>query len=187
MYSFSATDGGKSAAGSFTFDAMADQESAISITISGAGNGLDGVYTQAGPIMPPSRTPTFFTSASDIIVGISGAIEAWIGFAAPLTSVGGTISVFGAGSPDVFSLQTGPGFENGSATAIVGVPEPASFAVLGVGILGLVGLGQQSQARYSPRHAALSRASRPLAFRSASRRPGAVPRRPEDIPSAPRG
>jgi hypothetical protein len=142
MYQFSATQSGYSATGSFTFDAATDQASAISITMSGFPSVLDflnGVYTQAGPITPPSTTPFFTTSAEDIIVGISGVNEAWIGFAAPLTPAGGTISVFGAGGPTVESVEADA--PTGSAVAVVGVPEPASFAVLGVGILGLVGLG----------------------------------------------
>ena len=138
MYQFSATESGSSATGSFTFDAATDQASAISITIAGFGLGLDGLYTQAAAITPLSTTP-IGTSAADIIVGISGAREAWIGFAAPLTPAGGTISVFGAGPPnDVSEEALSP---TGSAIAVVGAPEPASFAVLGVGILGLVGLG----------------------------------------------
>jgi hypothetical protein len=145
MYQFSVTQGGSSATGSFTFDAATDQASAISITMAGLGLGLDGLYTQAAAITPPSTTPSFGTSAADIIVGISGAREAWIGFAAPLTPAGGTISVFGVGSPTGIAEEADA--PTGSAIAIVGAPEPASFAVLGVGILGLVGLGQRRRKR----------------------------------------
>jgi hypothetical protein len=102
------------------------------------GGPLDGIYTQAGPITPLSTTPVFGTHATDIIVANSGATrQAWIGFAAPLTPAGGEISVFGASNPSAFNEQEA-GVDLGSAVAVVGAPEPASFAVLGVGILGLV-------------------------------------------------
>jgi hypothetical protein len=142
MYQFSATNGaGFSAAGFFTFNAATNQESAISITISGAfSSGLNGVYTQAGPISPPPTTP-LGDIAEDIIVGLSGASEAWVGFAAPLGPLGGAISLFGASSPSLGGEDvTGAS----GSVAVVGAPEPASFAVLGVGILGLVGLGLRS-------------------------------------------
>jgi hypothetical protein len=137
MYQFSATNGlGFSATGSFTFNTATNRESAISITISGSDfPGLNGVYTQAGPIAPPPTTP-LGDIAEDIIVGLSGASEAWVGFAAPLGPSGGAIFVFGASSPSLGSEDVTGAI--GSAVAVVGAPEPASFAVLGVGILGLV-------------------------------------------------
>jgi hypothetical protein len=149
MYQFSAF--GSVATGFFTFDAATDQASAISITVSGFGGGpLDGIYTQAGPITPLSTTPVFGTHATDIIVANSGATrQAWIGFAAPLTPAGGEISVFGASNPSAFNEQEA-GVDLGSAIAISGVPEPASFAVLGVGILGLVATKRRRMAATPP-------------------------------------
>src|SRR5277367_2181521 len=105
MYQFSApsgTAGGLTETGFFTFDAATNKESAISITVSGAdfsgqASAIDGVYTQVAPIMPPSTTPVFGSSAADIVVGTSGARKAWIGFSASLGPLGGAIEVFGAG------------------------------------------------------------------------------------------
>ena len=156
-YQFSVSGAGVSETGFFTFDADTNQASAISITASGfSETGVNGLYTEAGPVTPPSQAPHSAFAAADIIVGTSSTGgQAWVGFTAPLGSSGGTISVFGAFNPSsgglgVDGLLAGV---TGSATAIA-APEPASFAVLGVGILGLVGLRQRRRrgvgaARYS--------------------------------------
>jgi hypothetical protein len=102
---------------------------------------LPGLVERERGVTPPPTTPVFGFSAADIIVETSSANKAWVGFAAPLGPSGGTISVFGAFSPSVGGEEI-EGI-TGSAIALIGVPEPASFAVLGVGILGLVGLGQR--------------------------------------------
>ena len=57
MYQFSASRLGGAETGFFTFDAATNQASAISITAEFPNSGLNGLYTQAGPSTPPSKTP----------------------------------------------------------------------------------------------------------------------------------
>ena len=151
MYQFSASSvitGGLTETGFFTFDAATNKESAISITVSGAdfsgdASAIDGVYTQVAPITPPSTEPIFANNpAADIIVGTSGARTAWIGFFSSLGPLGGAIEVLGAGAPfpDIAEQVITGNMEVplGTATPLASpVPEPASLALLTVGLLGL--------------------------------------------------
>ena len=150
MYQFSVTGTGVTETGFFTFDADTNQASAISITASGFSQaGVDGLYTEAGPSTPLSQPPHGGGQADDIIVGTSSTGgQAWVGFVAPLGPSGGTISLFGAFNPSSGGLGvTLLAGATGSAIPRIEAPEPASLAVLGVGILGLVGLRQRRRNR----------------------------------------
>jgi len=148
MYQFSASAGGLTETGFFTFDAATNKESAVSITVSGAAfsadaSTIDGVYTQAGPTTPPSTDPFAGNPFADIIVATSGAKEAWIGFSTSLGPLGGAIEAMGAGLP--FPGIAEAAFGNidvslGTASPLASIPpipEPASLALLTVGLLGL--------------------------------------------------
>ena len=150
IYQFSApsgTAGGLTETGFFTFDAATNKESAISITVSGAifsgeASAIDGVYTQVAPITPPSTDPGFGNSAADIIIGTSGARQAWIGFFTSLGPLGGAIELIGAGAPfpgiSEQVVTSNMAVPLGTATPLASpVPEPASLALLTVGLLGL--------------------------------------------------
>jgi len=145
-YQFSTPNQGiNTTSGTFVFDAATNQESDVSITIVGDSVAArNGVYTQVGPSTPPATTPfPFGTSAADIIVGTSGSgAEAWIGFSAPLTPAGGLIVIMGlfVDNTDFGEFRVLPpfGLGFGSATPVAAAPEPASLAVLTVGLLGLV-------------------------------------------------
>jgi PEP-CTERM motif len=134
------TVGGGTETGTFFFDSATDQESNVSIMITGDGNGsaFNGTFTQAGPSTPPAVTPSGLI-ASDIITGTDTLGDlVYFGFAAPLTSSGGSIDVLGD-APCCGGLGLGASTRDsfGSATPVqTSAPEPTSLALLGVGLIG---------------------------------------------------
>jgi hypothetical protein len=135
-----AAAGGGTMTGDFNYDAVTNLESNVSITIAGnafgSGSSLDVTYTQVAPIAPPATTP-FFNTASDIIIGKNGAAEAFLGFTAPLTPVGGEILLYGAVNASDTGFQQSSTDGLGLFATPVTTTEPASLAVLGVGLVGL--------------------------------------------------
>ena len=137
-----AAAGGGTMTGDFNYDAVTNLESNVSITIAGnafgSGSSLDVTYTQVAPIAPPATTP-FFNAASDIIVGRNGTAEAFLGFTAPLTPAGGEILLYGAvnASSTGFQQSSTDGLGLFAMPVSTSTPEPASLAVLGVGLVGL--------------------------------------------------
>jgi hypothetical protein len=155
---------GGTMAGTFTFDAATDKESNVSITLASpfAGGVLSGVYSQVAPITPPATTPRFGDHAADIIIGTSSAGgQAWVGFGAPLTPAGGLIIVYGAAGP--FGPPVFQDFNDGGLGSATPVPEPATLALLLVGL----GLRRVKSPAIPP-----PRCPEPLALTAAGRRAG---------------
>lgn len=123
--------------GSFTFDAVTNLESNVSISVAGVTApfaGLNGLYTQVAPQALSLITPTGrFSAGSDVIIGTSATGgSAWIAFApGALGPQGGgftTAAVFDAQGGSIGSANDVIG---AAVAASVATPEPASLMLLG--------------------------------------------------------
>jgi hypothetical protein len=155
-YNFTGTlTGGSSVSGQFTIDFTTDTISAFSfatpfMTVDSAhyvpfvfnvagflGLDFQGPDPSSDELVLWFQTPTPFNSASLFI----GALPGVVAITVPLEVSGGsTDNCLDSQPPGLCTTMTGSDtFASGTAT-IVGAPEPASFLLLGSGLLGLIGV-----------------------------------------------
>ena len=128
--------GGGTMSGMFTFDAANNLESNVSITIAGGhSNGLpiDTVFSQDLPIPPPPPTGLGSPGPAYIVGTSSIGDLAWVGI-----DLGPPPTIVDYGFKNTFGGGFGVARVSIAVTPLALEPEPASLAVLTVGLLGLV-------------------------------------------------